>query len=98
MLYLFVKPEKDEMNNMTDRDLFEACRESDAPLSVMNVAGSAADNAADIIGWMNRYDASGRATREFVEAWYKSVISILSERDCHEQSAAEWFAVRGCRA
>lgn len=86
------------MKALQPRELFEATRECKIPLCVMNVAGSAADNAADTVGWMNRIDDGGRFTREFIEIWYESVIGILSTEDARTENAVTWFAERGCTA
>lgn len=78
------------------RDLFDAT--SYGPLSVLNVDGAAADNAADAVGFGNCRDERGVHTDAFIDHWFGSVIDILSTPDAHEKEAADWFAVFGVEA
>lgn len=88
---------------MDHRATFDECgMDENTPLIVMNVCGSAADNAADTLGWNNYRDDKGNHTDEFIDQWVLSVSSILASiRDCFSVSEAEakeaqeWFATRG---
>ena len=81
---------------MTPRQLFEACGQNDVPLDVMNVSGSAADNAAATIGENGGKFVQGHFTDEFIGYWYGTVQGILCESDC-PQEAREWFEAAGVR-
>lgn len=81
---------------MTKRELFEECS-GNVPLDVMNVSGSASDNAADTVGFGNRFDASGNFTDEFINNWYSSVQSLLCTDDTCTETARKWFELRGVK-
>jgi len=81
------------MTTKTNRELFEKCRGA-VPLSVLNVAGSAADNAALTIDENGGKFIRGEFTDEFIAYWILSVEGILSDSDC-EQEARDWFEAAG---
>lgn len=81
---------------MGARELFEACRENDVPLEVMNVAGSAADNAAATIEENGGKFERGVFTDEFIAYWMLTVEGILSEADC-DPAARAWFEAAGVK-
>lgn len=78
------------------RKIFEETGNCNTPDSVANVSGAAGDNAADTIGWANRYGSDGKHTDEFIEHWRRSVESILCNSDSDPEAAA-WFEVRGVK-
>lgn len=86
---------------MDHRKTFDECGLNETPLSVMGVCGSAADNAADTLGWDNYRDEDGNHTDAFIDMWVLSVSSILANaRDIgfspdEAKEAQEWFAARG---
>lgn len=86
-----------EQKQYTQREVFNAARENEIPLCVMNIAGSAADNAAATINENGGQFVQGNFTDEFISIWYMTVIGLLSEGDC-EPEASEWFASIGVRA
>lgn len=78
---------------MNTRQLFEICQGS-VPLDVMNVHGSAGDNAADTLG--SRF-VRGDFTDEFISIWYGTLQGILCDDDtsmCTEEARA-WFVSHG---
>ena len=82
---------------MNTRQLFEACRNNDAPIEVINVAGSAADNAAATINENGGRFVQGHFTDEFMAYWFMTVQGILCDSECPAE-ARDWFAARGVRA
>lgn len=80
---------------MTPRQLFEACQ-GDVPLEVMNVTGSAADNAAATINENGGKFVQGHFIDEFIGHWYRTVQCILCDSDC-PQEAREWLEAAGVR-
>ena len=76
------------------REVFEACRESDVPIDVVCVAGSAADNAAATIEENGGVFVRGEFGDDFIWFWYLTVMGILSESDCSEEARA-WFGAAG---
>lgn len=80
---------------MTRREVFNMARDTDA---VINIVSSAADNAADTVGFDNRFDANKDFTDDFVYFWYESLIGLLSVSDCHTAEEAEWFKSIGVEA
>lgn len=83
---------------ITRRELFNLTRENDTPDHVVNLSGAAGDNAADVVGLANRYDARGQFTDAFVDAWFNSVIDRLSTSDMHTPADAAWFKAHGVEA
>ena len=65
---------------------------NDAPVDVMCVCGTAADNAADVVGVDNRR-VNGEFTEAFCRHWVGSVESILSYDVSSE--VREWYKIRG---
>lgn len=80
---------------MNRREIFNLARDADA---VINIVSSAADNAADTVGFDNRFDANKEFTDEFVYFWYESLLGLLSVSDGHTQEEAEWFKSIGVEA
>lgn len=80
----------------TNRQVFEATHSNDIPLEVMNVAGSAADNAAATINENGGTFVRGEFTDEFIAYWILTVEGILGD-DC-PQVAIDWFAAHGITA
>lgn len=83
---------------MGHRDTFNECGEIETPLSVMNVCGMAADNAATTV--KNYRDENGNHTDEFIDSWVLSVSSVLADAGCYFSKVEaievrEWFAARG---
>lgn len=79
---------------MKAREIFEACRENDVPLAVMNVAGSAADNAAATIEENGGVFVRGEFTDDFIRYWILTVQGILCESECDPEARA-WFEAIG---
>jgi hypothetical protein len=79
---------------MTPKEVFEACQSNDVPLDVMNVCGSAADNAALTINENGGKFVRGEFTDEFISIWILTVEGILSNFEC-PQVARDWFESRG---
>lgn len=75
------------------RKIFEACG-NDVPLGVMNVCGSAADNAVATINENGGVFVRGKFTDEFICYWILTVQGILSESDCDPEARA-WFEAAG---
>jgi uncharacterized protein (DUF1330 family) len=80
---------------MKAREVFEACSNV-VPLSVMNVCGSAADNAAATINENGGRFVQGEFTDEFITIWANTVAGILNDFEC-EQEARDWFESVGFR-
>lgn len=83
------------MNKMTRREVFDLARDAD---EVINITSSAADNAADTVGFNNRFDESKQFTDEFIHFWYESLLGLLSAPDCHTEAEATWFRAIGVTA
>jgi hypothetical protein len=81
--------------NLTRREVFNLARDTDV---VINITSSAADNAADTVGFANRFDENKQFTDAFVDIWFDSLIGLLSERDGHTAEEAEWFRSIGVEA
>lgn len=81
---------------MNAREIFEACRNNDVPPAVMNVAGSAADNAAATIEENGGRFVRGEFTDEFITYWIMTVEGLLSDYDCHPEARA-WFEAAGVK-
>lgn len=80
---------------LTRREVFNLARDEDA---VINITSSASDNAADTVGFANRFDADGQFTDAFVNIWFESLIGLLSGRDSHSAEEAAWFKSIGVEA
>lgn len=83
---------------MQDRTTFEECGKIETPDSVSILSGMAADNAVETVPV--RFDASGKFTDEFINAWSLSVSSVLANASDYltadeAKEARDWFSVRG---
>jgi hypothetical protein len=78
---------------MTIVKLFEICQDNN-DLDVMNVQGSACDNAAATMG--NRF-VRGNFDKEFLSHWYGSVQSILCDSDWVTPTARAFFEAQGVK-
>ena len=83
------------MNKMTRREVFNLARDTD---EVINISSSAADNAADTVGFNNRLDEHNQFTDDFIYFWYESLLGLLSVPDGHTEAEAEWFRAIGVEA
>lgn len=83
------------MSKMTRREVFNLARDTDA---VISITSSAADNAADTVGFANRFDASNQFTDAFIDIWFDSIIGLLCASDCHTIEEAAWFKSIGVEA
>ena len=79
---------------MSTKELFEACIDNEAPLDVLNVCGSAADNAASTINENGGKFVQGHFTEEFFKFWMLTVEGILSSGETSPETV-EWFTSRG---
>ena len=79
---------------MNAKELFEACIDNDAPLDVLNVCGSAADNAASTINENGGTFVRGEFTDEFINYWILTVEGILSSGEVSPEAVA-WFESHG---
>jgi hypothetical protein len=80
---------------MNRREIFNLARDTDA---VIDIDSRAADNAADTVGWGNRFDANKEFTDAFVDVWFESILGLLSVSDGHTAEEAEWFKAIGVEA
>jgi len=83
---------------MDHRKTFDECGLNETPLSVLNVCGMSADNAATMVE--NYRDENGNHTDAFIDAWVLSVSSVLANMNYYfspeeAKEAREWFEVRG---
>ena len=72
---------------MNQNQLFAACQ-NDNCLDVMDIHGSACDNAADTIG--SRF-VRGNFDEEFVSNWFRSLQCILSDGEGVSKKARAFF-------
>lgn len=72
-------------------ELRNATLDNDAPLSVLNVSGSAADNVADTFPAF----VPGYWTDTYLAYWADSVRGLLCCSDSATDEAREWFAAHG---
>jgi hypothetical protein len=79
-----------DMTHPTKAELFAICQDAKS-LDVMNVHGSACDNAAATIGWPNRLNATGGFTDAFIANWFGSLQSILADGDDVTPEARTFF-------
>ena len=83
---------KNKMFTATEfNEMINAAMNSDVR-EVNIIASNAGDNAADTVGYDNRFQANGNFTRAFAAAWIATVCEQLSGGEYHTEAALAFFA------